>query len=345
VSSKSAADRWARERERLWYEQLTKPKTKPKNEQEVPTLRDFAPRFLEGHARANRQKPSGIAAKEMILRVHLMPAMGNKRLDAIKSEDVQRLKGHLSTKAAKTANNILTVLNVLLKKAVDWDVIDCMPCAITLLPVPKTSMSFYDFDEYERLVSSASAIDTTAHLIVLLGGEAGLRCGEMIALEWRDVDLGKRQICVQRSDWNGQVTTTKGGRLRYVPLTIRLAAALRDHRHLRSPNVLCQAGGQPLTRQMVQYRVLRASRRAKLSQDGVHILRHTFCSHLAMKGAPARAIQELAGHSELGMTQRYMHLSPAALDSAIRLLDQALPVQSFGDIVETGRVSDGKRNG
>jgi len=40
-----------------------------------------------------------------------------------------------------------------------------------------------------------------------------------------------------------------------------------------------------------------------------------------MRGAPARAIQELAGHSELGMTERYMHLSPAALDAAIRLLD------------------------
>ncbi|HWL75425.1 MAG TPA: tyrosine-type recombinase/integrase, partial [Burkholderiaceae bacterium] len=74
-------------------------------------------------------------------------------------------------------------------------------------------------------VLAASALDATAHLIVLLGGEAGLRCGEMIALEWRDVDLGKRQICVQRSDWNGQVTAPKGGRLRYVPLTIRLAAA------------------------------------------------------------------------------------------------------------------------
>jgi integrase len=73
------------------------------------------------------------------------------------------------------------------------------------------------------------------------------------------------QLCVQRSDWNGHVTTPKGGRLRYVPLTIRLAAAVRDHRHLRCPNVLCQDDGQPLTRQMVQYRVLRASRRAKLS--------------------------------------------------------------------------------
>jgi integrase len=56
--------------------------------------------------------------------------------------------------------------------------------------------------------------------------------GEMMALEWRDVDLHKRQLCVQRSDWKGHVTVPKGGRLRYVPLTIRLTTALREHRHL-----------------------------------------------------------------------------------------------------------------
>ncbi len=57
-----------------------------------------------------------------------------------------------------------------------------------------------------------------------------------------------------------------------------------------------------------------------------------------MRGAPARAIQELAGHKDLSMTQRYMHLSPAALDAAIRLLEQPAgppqvghAVQSFGD--------------
>ena len=60
---------------------------------------------------------------------------------------------------------------------------------------------------------------------------------------------------------------------------------------------------------------------SRVSEQGVHILRHTFCSHLAMQGAPARAIQELAGHADLSTTQRYMHLSPAATEDAIRLLD------------------------
>jgi hypothetical protein len=46
----------------------------------------------------------------------------------------------------------------------------------------KTAASFYDFDEFERLVRSAQK-DATALLLVLLGGEAGLRCGEMMALE------------------------------------------------------------------------------------------------------------------------------------------------------------------
>ena len=47
----------------------------PQPKKEVPTLEEFAPRFMDGHARANRQKPSGIAAKEMLLRVHLVPVL------------------------------------------------------------------------------------------------------------------------------------------------------------------------------------------------------------------------------------------------------------------------------
>ena len=79
----------------------------------------------------------------------------------------------------------------------------------------------------------------------------------------------------------------------------------------------------------------RVARRAQV-KPGVHILRHTFCSHLAMRGAPARAIQELAGHQDLTTTQRYMHLSPAALEAAIRSAGRirSRALRGVGEIVE-----------
>ena len=143
------------------------------------------------------------------------------------------------------------------------------------------------------------------------------------------MDWHKPQLCVCRSEWKDQVTSTKGGRVRYVRLTPRLEAALRQHRHLRSSRVL-ESHGKPLTQKMVQTAVKWAVRRAGVPH-GVHILRHTFCSRLAMRGAPARAIQELADHANLSTTQRYMHLSPAAKESAIRLLDRS----DGGEIGET----------
>lgn len=316
VTSKTAAQRWgeARERELL----IRGPVPEPKN---IPTLEAFAPRFIDGHAKANRQKPSGIAHKELVLRVHLVPVLGSKRLDDISTEDVQRLKHALRGKAPKTVNNVLTVLNTLLKKAAEWKVLDAVPCTIKLLKVPEGSIDFYDFDEYEQMVQTAGSVGANAHLTVLLGGEAGLRGGEMRALEWSDVNFGKRQLRVERNDWKGVVSSTKGNRVRWVPLTKRLAAALQHHRHLRGPRVLCHDDGRSLAEYEMTDLLAKVGRRANIRSNGPHILRHTFCSHLAMRGAPARAIQELAGHRDLATTQKYMHLSPSAVADAIRLLD------------------------
>ncbi len=329
ASSESAARRWAEARERVLVVH-GKPKPVPKEEvAETPTLREFAPRFLERYAKANRLKPSGIAAKRSVLQVHLIPAFGDKTLEAITTEDVQQLKATLAERSPKTVNNVLTTLSVVLKTAVEWGVIERVPCSIRLLRTPKGSASFYDFEEYERLVEAART-ESQAYVAVLLGGEAGLRCGEIMALEWNDVDLPKRQLCVARSDWKGHVTIPKGGRLRYVPLTKRLAEALHDARHLRGKRVLCDREGRPLTQKVIQVMLRRAARRANV-RPGVHILRHTFCSHLAMRGAPARAIQELAGHQDLGTTQRYMHLSPAAIQAAIQLLETSSEDRPHGD--------------
>jgi site-specific recombinase XerD len=96
-----------------------------------------------------------------------------------------------------------------------------------------------------------------------------------------------------------------------------------------------QEDGKPMTEKVVQNMVARAARRADLRSTGPHMLRHTFCSHLAMRGASAKQIQELAGHQDLATTQRYMHLSPAAIDAAIAMLDDPAPTFSRGDLGET----------
>jgi integrase len=54
---------------------------------------------------------------------------------------------------------------------------------------------------------------------------------------------------------------------------------------------------------------------------GWHVLRHTFASHLAMRGAPLKAIQELLGHATIMMTMRYAHLAPQVAREAVCLLD------------------------
>ena len=146
--SKSAAQRWAEDRERYLLQHGP-----PATQREVPTLEAFAPRFVDGHARANRHKPSGINSIESILKWHLIPALGPKRLDAISNEHVQRLKLALTDRAPKTVNNVLTVLSTLLKKAMEWGELERLPCVVKLLPNPKKRMGFHDFDQYERLLT------------------------------------------------------------------------------------------------------------------------------------------------------------------------------------------------
>jgi integrase len=344
VSSRSAATRWGEARERemlLGYLRRREGKEAAQNEKrkkKVPTLAEFAPRFIQGYARANRHKPSGIAAKESVLRLYLLPWLGEKRLDKINAEDVQRIKAELAAKNPKTVNNVLTVLSKLLKIAIEWKELESMPARVELLKVGACEFMFYDFDEYDRLVRAAEQHDPRAHLMVLLGGDAGLRRGEIIALEWSDIDFERNYICVARSEWNGHVTVPKGGKPRRVPMTERLRAALDAHRHLRGDRVLYRNDGGTMTSKVLRKLMESVQRRANFRVTGsVHPLRHTFCSHLAMQGAAPRAVQELAGHRHINTTMRYMHLSPRAMDSAIKLLDGRRRDQQRGDVVETAK--------
>lgn len=76
-----------------------------------------------------------------------------------------------------------------------------------------------------------------------------------------------------------------------------------------------------LTRHGCKWPLRAACERAGIRLVGWHVLRHTFASHLVMRGAPLEAVQELLGHQDIKMTMRYAHLSPDARRDAVRLLD------------------------
>lgn len=287
---------------------------------EAPSFEEFAPRFIREHAQANRQKPSGIADKESILRTHLLPRFRGKRLSEISDIDVTRLKADLRC-SAKRVNNILSVLNRMLRCAVRWGVLARMPVQVDFLKTAAPDVAFYEEDEYRRLVEGAKENAQIAAM-VLLGGEAGLRMGEMMALDWTDLDFRRTTLHVRKSDSYGRITTPKGGKPRTVPMTQLLREALERAKHDLSPRVLHRGDGKPCSRQNLRTWMNRAQRAAGLTETGaLHILRHTFCSHLAMRGAAPLAIQKLAGHTSLRTTQRYMHLAPSEATRAIELLD------------------------
>ncbi len=331
VQTKRGAEQYERDLRQAILGGQRQPEVKAK--ENVPTLGEFAPEFIEGYAKANQEKPSTIHSKEAIIRTYLVPRFGGKRLDQIETVDVQRLKGSLQKLKPKTVNNVLSCLLTLFKTAVEWGVVENRP-TVKLLKVPKTEVAFYEPEEYERLVEAAGAIDPRLEIMVLLGGDAGLRSGEIIAVEWSDIDFKRGLLKVQRSEWRGQVTVPKGGRSRQVKLTDRLLEKLRAHRNLRV-RVLSRDGGDQVTRQVLSGWMATAQRRANLKETGaLHILRHTFCSRLALLGAPTMAIKELAGHQDISTTQKYMHLSPAAKESAIALLNGATE-QVYGNLTAT----------
>lgn len=284
----------------------------------VPMLHAFAKEFLEVYAATNN-KPSEVESKRMILRHHLVPFFKDRRLDeidvrSIETYKAQKLKSGL---AAKSINNHLTVLRRLLVVASEWTLLEGVP-RVKWLRAPEPEFDFLDFEEAESLRQGA---DEEWQTMITIAMKTGLRLGELLALRWSDVDFTAAKIVVRRSVARGIIGTPKNGRSREVPLTAEAMRVLKAHRHLRGELVFANEEGCMRSKGACKRPLWRACKQGGLRRIGWHVLRHTFASHLAMRGVPLKVIQELLGHQTMEMTMRYAHLAPAVHRQAVTVLD------------------------
>ena len=311
--------RGAEQHERNIREALQRGTYGKKEVEPVPTIAEFWPTFLDVYARAEN-KQSEVDAKTRHWKNHIAPFFGKTRLDAIGAEAIARYKAAKLKDEydPKSVNNQLAILRRMLAVAAEWGRIAHVPAIKWQLRVPPPTFDFLTFEEAERLVAGAN---DTSRPMILVALRTGLRHGELLALRWQDVDLVAGRLVVRRALSGKKIESPKNNRTREVPLSDEALRALKAHRHLKSELVFTDADGKMLTRHACRWPLWNACKRAGLRLIGWHTLRHTFASHLVMRGAPIKAVQELLGHADITMTMRYAHLSPDARRDAVRLLD------------------------
>ena len=114
--------------------------------------------------------------------------MGDLPLNKITTERVAKLCAGLRDYSRKTLGNILATLAKLLRTAVDWDVLPAMPCKIKNPEVHAHAPYVLRARDDAKPDRRRGTIDTRTHVVVLLGLHAGLRRGEILGLDWADVN-------------------------------------------------------------------------------------------------------------------------------------------------------------
>lgn len=290
---------------------------------QAPLFAEFAQEWLTTYA-AVYQKPSTWVHSEGALRNHLVPFFANRRLDEVDGKAVEDYKLH-QQKAGLNNGTINTHLTVLHKLMVTGQERGCVESVarMRLLPYRQSDFDWLRPTEVGPLLDAARSIGCRWYTFFLLAIRTGLRKGELFALHWSEVDFEGRTITVKYTHWRDGVVPPKGGRTRVAPMSAEVEGVLRNWRG-ESPGKLVFPGygGQLVTHMTSANDALTlALKRAGLRHMRVHDLRHTFASHLVLKGCSLRVIQLLMGHHSVLVTERYAHVSDEQLTAAVHKLD------------------------
>jgi len=290
------------------YEEIFGPK-----KEKLITFDGLADRYVENYAAQKSYR----SFKRHAVR-YLREAFGDMRLKEISYLDLETYRnkrkatplasGKLRTDA--TVNREMSALKHMLNKAVEWGMLEVSPFR------KGSRLSFRENNQRHRYLMEADIEkllnSCSAHLlpIVEIALHTGMRKGEILGLKWDQVRDGFIYL------WE-----TKSGKSRQIPLDGRAVQVLKElqiRNKWKSPFVFLGPDGERL--KDVKKGFAGACRRAGIEDFRFHDLRHTFASHLVMKGANLKAVQRLLGHSDSKMTDRYSHLSPDHLRESVNLL-------------------------
>lgn len=302
------------------------------------TLREAAEEFVDGMRSGKVRtksgdvyKPSATRSYEAALRDRVLPALGAKRLTDIQRRDVQRLADELLGEGLdpSTVRNVLMPLRVLIRRAIEDGDLAVNPTAHLRLPAVKGRRErIASPEEAQRLLAALPERDRAVWATALY---AGLRRGELMALQWEDVDLAKGVIRVERAyDEKGRVEVepkSHAGR-RMVPIVGTLRDELVAHkaRQGRDSGLVFGATSEtPFVTSTLWRRAQVAWRRASLEPIGLHEARHTFASILIAAGVNAKSITTYMGHASIQTTyDLYGKLMPGSELEAAALVDAYL---------------------
>lgn len=297
------------------------------------TVREYLARWLEDAARPTI-RPSTYVRYEAIIRLHIAPRIGDIPLVKLSPVHVQGMNVDLERAGVSPRMRQFThaVLHRALNQAVKWGLVDRNVCdAVDRPRVPRKELRTLNAEEAQRLLEAAKGDRLEALLVLAL--TTGMRQGELLGLQWEDVDLKTGTVYIRRTllELKGKLTLgeTKSGRNRRVDLPDIAVETLREHRKRMlaeghpGPWVFCDTQGGPIRKSNLTRRWFKPLlQRAGLPDIRFHDLRHTAATLLLTLGVHPKIVQERLGHSQISLTlDTYSHVLPSMQREAARKLD------------------------
>ncbi|MGB3342170.1 MAG: site-specific integrase [bacterium] len=242
---------------------------------------------------------------------NLLKIFSSRRIESITAYEVEQyMMKRKANVTPSTVNRELTCIRHMYNKAVEWGLLDHNQLStVKKYKEPPGRVRFLSEEEMKSLIEACSE-----HLkpIVVMALYTGMRKGEILNLQWCDMNFENKTITVKKS---------KNNEIRTIPMHNILYSILKAHRNGNDGQpVFTYNNGCPLGDFKRSFAT--ALKNANIKDFRFHDLRHTFASHLVMKNTDIRTVQELMGHKDIRMTMRYSHLSNAHLKQAVsRLID------------------------